>query len=116
MRYVGGVASWWAQLETEWRTLTSNKPIPTKYRTNKSVILKAERVTKDVTAWMEDGTMMGKTAVQQVCSTHDPVIRTPEAVAKTIIAMIVQYERQTDVKQSTAVINILYEWTGDRHT
>jgi len=114
MRYPDGVAKWWKNLEAEWRAISGGKPIPTKYRTNKSVILKASRCEPDLLEWMDGGEVIGKTAVQTRCQTSDPVIRTPEAMCKTIVHMIQQYERQTDTTQSEALIELMYEWTKDR--
>jgi hypothetical protein len=114
MTYIPGVMKWWSNLEKEWRTISGGRPVPTKYRTNKSVILKACRHEADRRKWMVDGEMMGKTAVQTRCQESTPVMRSPEAMCKIIVNMITQYERQQDKVQADALITLMYEWTKDR--
>lgn len=64
--YEHGPEQYWSHIESVWRAATDGKPIPTKYRTNKSVILKAHGHTPRLDEWCEarTDTVLGKTAVQ----------------------------------------------------
>jgi hypothetical protein len=88
-------SGYWKELEKQWKRVSDGAPMPTKYRTNKSVILKAWRVNSKLSHWHDPKSgyiAMGKTAVQAKCMVAESVAKTPEAVATQIIDTLSRYE------------------------
>lgn len=82
-----GPEAYWSAVEAQWRTVTGNQPVPTKYRTNKSVILKAHKANTLFEYWTDkDGDVMGKTAIQNATSEAGKLTR--EGAYKKIIHVI----------------------------
>ncbi len=88
--YAGGPLMYWNDVEAEWKTTTDGAPIPTKYRTNKSVIVKAYNHDSTVAYWHDpDGEVRGKTHIQNVLSAKGVITR--EGAFKKIIHIIDSY-------------------------
>ena len=85
-KYIGGPSDYWKAVEECWRSATGGDPIPTKYRTNKSVILKAWREDHNVEHWSKDGDVIGKSAIQNTFSMG--VALTAESGLRKIIRII----------------------------
>lgn len=90
--YHGGPKDYWRDVENEWRYTTDGEPIPTKYRTNKSVIMKAWDKSTRISTWYDPhGKVMGKSAIQNRLSSSGKLTR--EGAIKKIIHIIQQVER-----------------------
>lgn len=116
-KYAGGPKNWWAMLESEWATLSGGQPIPTKYRTNKSVILKAWRHDTAPQTWRlaKTGEWLGKTAVQELCRKgKDSRFKIPEAMFKSVVAGVEAYDKVANESDVAAFNILLSEWIKDR--
>ncbi len=88
--YPGGPLKYWIDVEAEWKHTTHGAPIPTKYRTNKSVIVKAYNTQSLLTGWMDaDDEVFGKSAIQHKLSAKGVI--TKEGAFKKIIHIIDTY-------------------------
>ncbi len=86
-KWHGGPMDYWSTLEEHWRCVTGGEPIPTKYRTNKSVILKAYKHDPIITGWYDPaGEVLGKSAIQNTFSGGSKL--TSEGAMRQIIRII----------------------------
>jgi hypothetical protein len=113
--HVRGPAGYWTELEREWRAVSSHMPIPTKYRTNKSVILKAHRIDEGLTNWVElndsgEFIPLGKTAIQNKCMTVEKVSKSGEGMARNLINMIEQYEKDESTTEFNSMLTLLVDY------
>ena len=87
-KYPGGPEEYWSDVERQWKEATDGAPIPAKYRSNKSVILKAHATDSNVLVWTVHGKVKGKSAIEKMMKeTADPtdaarIIRIIEAAYK----------------------------------
>lgn len=116
--WTGGPPAYWVELEKEWRKVSGGKPIPTKYRTNKSVILKAWRIDAEARSWMEHekAVIMGKTAVQKKCMTELKVVKSAEGMARELIAVIDQYRKDAGDSEWESVIGLVWQYCEDHRS
>ena len=90
--YEHGPLDYWRQVEAEWRRATGGDPIPTKYRTNKSVILKAYSSDANISRWCDSEGVLGKSAIQTELAGGGKLTR--EGAFKKIIHIIDTYAAQ----------------------
>ncbi len=91
--FPAGPEYYWREVEAEWRRATGGDPIPTKYRTNKSVILKAHSEDNALSRWCDGvGVVYGKSAIQNELSGEGKLTR--EGAFKKIIYIIDKYDDQ----------------------
>jgi hypothetical protein len=92
--FTTGPLDYWREVESEWRRVTGGDPIPTKYRTNKSVILKAYGQDANMGTWIGgDGEVYGKSHIQNTLSGEGKLTR--EGALKKIIYIIDKYALQS---------------------
>jgi hypothetical protein len=115
--HTGGPEYYWHMVEQGWYDLTEGEPIPTKYRTNKSVILKAWRVSNNLDTWVEtkptgELAYMGKSAVQAKCMVMSNTPKTPENVARAVIDALDRYKKSASDEDWATCMTIIDVWTG----
>lgn len=112
----GGPSEYWKQVEMEWRRCSGGKPIPTKYRTNKSVILKAWNNENDMSMWIDgDGEWLGKSAIQHKISAlhrRPATVKTAEGMAKAVIHHIERWHRDVDDNTFKECAKIINDWSS----
>ena len=99
---------YWAVLESAWRKATGGKPVPGKYRSNKSVILKAHGKSPRIEEWTEDhglGKVMGKTAIQNAFSGGH--LLTKEGGMRKILMTIEKVEVDSGSVEATLMVEEL---------
>lgn len=71
--FPAGPKNYWTHVEDEWKIASGGKPIPTKHRTNKSVILKAWETSHVLAVWRDKkGGILGKSAIVKAIADSVP--------------------------------------------
>lgn len=110
-KWEAGARNYWDTLEACWRDMTGNQPIPTKYRTNKSVILKAYSHNSEVRAWIgKDGEVLGKSAIQNTFSKG--ALLTSEGGMRQIIRIIDKVKHDSGPAEHATLCAALYDYTS----
>jgi len=106
-----GPLDYWRQVEAEWRRATGGDPIPTKYRTNKSVILKAYSNDANLSRWTVGGVVYGKSHIQNELSGEGKLTR--EGALKKIIYIIDKYAAQEGADEARELCREVHIKVGE---
>lgn len=71
----GGPVTYWKAIEEQWKEVTGGAPIPAKYRSSKSVILKAWNKNSELSSYIVDGKTMRKSALEMALNEKRPLTR-----------------------------------------
>ncbi len=88
--YVGGPGKYWKDLEASYKVATKGKPIPNRYRSNKSVCLKAWANSASLAVYSKGGKLLGKTAIERKIADVKPNESYEEQVIRIIDSAYVQ--------------------------
>lgn len=104
-KYPGGPDTYWEHIEKQWKEVTDGAPIPAKYRSNKSVIIKAHAHAPVLAEWVSDGVVLGKTRIESLCKDRAGRDYTSE-----IIRIIGAQHAQMGPAEVTTTLHSVNEW------